>query len=101
MDCWVWEEHWAKEEKEHQEREAAMHQEAAIKKAMKTVAKRAQEDTEEKQAEAVKKIRVAEEMVRQQEEAEASRQKSVVTKKWVREENMVARPSGMPGPGLW
>ena len=62
--------------------------------------KRAQGDTEERQAEAAKKVRAAEETARQREEAEASKQKSVATKKQAREENMVARPSGMPGPGL-
>ena len=82
------------------EREAAVRWEAAIKKAMETVEKRAQEDMEEKHAEVLKKIWVAEEMVRQRAEAEASRQKSVVTKKRAREENVVARPSGMLGPGL-
>ena len=40
----------------------------------------------------------AKETARQWEEAEASKQKPVVMKKWVREENAVARPSGMPGP---
>ncbi|KIM60548.1 hypothetical protein SCLCIDRAFT_26591 [Scleroderma citrinum Foug A] len=67
---------------------------------METAEKRAQEDTREKRAEALKKIQVAEEMARQWAEAEASRQKSVATKKRVREENAVAGPSGMPGPGL-
>ena len=62
--------------------------------------KRAQGDTEERQAEAAKKVRAAEETARQREEAEASKQKSVATKKQAREENMVAGPSGMPGPGL-
>ena len=98
-DCWVREEHWAKEEKEHQEREAAVHWEAVIKKATVTVEKRAQEDMEEKWAEATKKIWAAEEMARQREEAKASKQKLVATKKWARE-NTVARPSGMLGPGF-
>ncbi|KIM61750.1 hypothetical protein SCLCIDRAFT_25556 [Scleroderma citrinum Foug A] len=90
----------AKEEKERLEREAAMCQEVAIKKAMETAEKRAQEDTEEKHAEALKKIWAAKETARQQVEAEASRQKSVAMKKWAREENAVAGPSGMPGPRL-
>ena len=71
----------------------------AIKKATEMVEKRAQEDMEEKCAEALKKIWAAREMARQQEEAEASRQKSVVTKKQAREENVVAGSSGMSGPG--
>ncbi|KIM61585.1 hypothetical protein SCLCIDRAFT_25726 [Scleroderma citrinum Foug A] len=96
----VREERRAKEERERQEKEAAVHWEAAIKKATEMAEKRAQGDTEEKQAEAAKKVRVAKETVRQREEAEASKQKSVATKKQAREENMVARPSGMPGPGL-
>ena len=100
VDHWVWEERRAKEEKERLEREAAMHREAAIKKAMETVEKRAQEDTVEKWAEAMKKIRAAEETARQWEEAEVSKQQSVVMKKQVREENAVAGPSGMPGPRL-
>ena len=95
-DCWVWEECWAKEE-----REAIVHQEAAIKKVMEMVGKRAQGDMEERQVEAAKKMQVAEETVRQWEEAEASKQKLVMMKKQAREENMVARPSGMPGAGLW
>ena len=97
----VWEECRAKEEKECLEREAAMCQEAAIKKAMEMAEKRAQEDTEEKCVEAPKKIWVAKEMARQRAEAEASRQKLVTMKKQAREENVVARPSGMPGSGLW
>ncbi|KIM51794.1 hypothetical protein SCLCIDRAFT_33176 [Scleroderma citrinum Foug A] len=100
VDRRVWEERQVKEEKERLEREAAVHREAAIKKATETAEKRAQEDMEEKHTEALKKIRVAEEMARQRAEAEASRQKSVATKKWAREENAVAGPSGMPGPGL-
>ena len=68
--------------------------EAVIKKAMETAEQRAQEDTEEKWAEAVKKIWAAE-------KAGASKQKPVAMKKWAREENVVAGPSGMPGPGLW
>ena len=99
-DHWVREEHRVKEEKECLEREAAMCQEVAIKKATETAEKRAQEDMVEKQAEAMKKIWAAKETARQQEEAEASKQKSVVTKKWVREENVMARSSGMLGPGL-
>ena len=78
-----------------------MHREVAIKKAMETVEKRAQEDTVEKWAEVMKKIWVAEETARQQEEAEASKQKSVTMKKRAREENAVAGPSGMLGPRLW
>ena len=89
-DCWVREECWVKEEKEQLEREAAMPREAAIKKAMETAEKRAQEDMEEKCTEALKKIWAAEETVRQPAEAEASRQKSVVTKKQAREENAAA-----------
>ena len=99
-DRQVREERRVKEEKERLEREAAMRREAAIKKATETAEKRAQEDTEEKRVEVLKKIRVAEEMVRQWAEAEASRQKSVAMKKQAREENTVAGPSGMPGPGL-
>ena len=72
-----------------------------IKKVTEIAEKRAQGDTEERRAEAAKKIRVAAEMARQWEEAEASKQKSVTMKKQAREENAVARPSGMPGPGLW
>ena len=82
-------------------REAAVHREAAIKKATEMAEKRAQGDTEERRAEAVKKIWAAKKMARQQEEAEASKQKSVAMKKRAREENVVARPSGMPGSGLW
>ena len=89
-----------KEERERQEREATVHQEVAIKKAMETAEKRAQGDTEERWAEAVKKVQVAEETARQREEAEASKQKSVTMKKRAREENTVAGPSGMLGPGL-
>ncbi|KIM67449.1 hypothetical protein SCLCIDRAFT_20971 [Scleroderma citrinum Foug A] len=99
-DHQVQEERWAKEEKERLEREAAVRQEAAIKKAMETAEKRAQEDTEEKCAEALKKIWAAEETVRQRVEAEASRQKSVTTKKQVRRRTRWPGPSGMPGPGL-
>ena len=99
-DRWVWEEHRAKEEREHQEKEAAVRWEVAIKKAMEVAEKRAQGDMEERQAEAAKKVWAAEETARQREEAEASKQKSVATKKRAREENVVARPSGMPGPGL-
>ena len=40
-------------------------------------------------------------MVRQWEEAQALKQKSVMTKKQAREENVAARPSGMLGSGLW
>ena len=90
-----------KEEKEHQEREAMVHWEAAIKKATEKAERRAQEDTEERWVEAEKKIRVAKETMRQWKEAEASKQKPVTMKKWAREENAVARPSGMQGPGLW
>ena len=90
-DCWV--------QEEHQEREADMCWEVAIKKAMEMVEKRAQEDMEEKQAEVVRKIQVAEEMARQQKEAEASNKKLVMMKRQARKENMVAGPSGMPGPG--
>ncbi|KIM64475.1 hypothetical protein SCLCIDRAFT_23484 [Scleroderma citrinum Foug A] len=90
----------AKEERERQEREATVCQEAAIKKATEMVEKRAQGDTEERRAEAVKKVQVAEETARQREEAEASKQKSVVMKKRAREESVVAGPSGMLGPGL-
>ena len=54
----------------------------------------------EKWAEAMKKIQVAKETARQWEEAEASKQKLVATKKRAREENAVAGPSGMPGPRL-
>ena len=61
----VREERQAKEEKERQEREAVVRQEAVIKKATEMAEQRAQEDMEEKQAEAVKKIRVAEEAARQ------------------------------------
>ncbi|KIM51109.1 hypothetical protein SCLCIDRAFT_33725 [Scleroderma citrinum Foug A] len=96
----VREERRAKEERERQEKEAAVRREAAIKKAMETAEKRAQGDTEERQAEVAKKVQAAEEMARQREEAEASKQKSVATKKQAREENAVAGPSGMPGPGL-
>ena len=96
----VWEERWAQEERERQEREATVHWEVAIKKVTETAEKRAQGDTEERQAEAVKKIWAAKETVRQQKEAEASKQKPVAMKKQAREENAVARPSGMPGPGL-
>ena len=67
---------------------------------MQQLEKRAQEDTEEKHVEVLKKIQVAKETVRQRAEAEASRQKSVVMKKWAREENAAAGPSGMLGPGL-
>ena len=63
-DCQVREECWAKEERECQEREAAVHWEVAIKKATETVEKRAQGDTEERWAEAAKRIRAAEEMAR-------------------------------------
>ena len=99
-DHWVWEEHWAQKERERQEREATVHWEVAIKKVTETAEKRAQGDTEERQAEAVKKIWAAKETVRQQKEAEASKQNPVAMKKQAREENAVARPSGMPGPGL-
>ena len=71
-----------KAEKEHLEKEAAVHQEVAIKKVTEMAERRAQEDMEEKWAEAVKKIRAAEETTRQ------------------REESVVARPSGVWGPGL-
>ena len=54
----------------------------------------------EKWAEAMKKIQVAKETARQWEEAEASKQNLVATKKQAREENAVARSSGMLGPGL-
>ena len=94
-DRQVWEECQAKEE-----REAAVCQEVAIKQAMEMAEKRAQEDMEERWAEAVKKIWAAEETMRQQEEAEASKQKPVATKKWAREGNAVAGPSGLLGPGL-
>ena len=53
-----------KYEEERQEREAAMCQEVAIKKAIEMVKKRTQEDTEEKQAEAVNKIQAAKETAR-------------------------------------
>ena len=99
-DCRVREECQAKEEREHQEKEAAVRWEAAIKKATETAEKRTQGDTEDRQAEAAKKVWAVEEMARQREEAEASKQKSVVMKKRAREENTVAGPSGMPGPGL-
>ena len=99
VDHQVQEECQAKEEKECQEREATMHQEVAIKKVMEMAEKRAQEDMEEKQAEAAKKIWAAKETARQWGKAEASKQKLVAMKKWAREENMMARPSGMPGPG--
>ena len=100
---------WRQEEADHrvreerrakEEREAAVRREAVIKEATETAEKRAQGDMEERQAEAVKKFRAAEETTRQWKEAEASKQKLVATKKQVREENAVARPSGMPGPGL-
>ena len=58
------EEHRVKYEEERQEREAAMCQEVAIKKAIEMVKKRTQEDTEEKQAEAVNKIQAAKETAR-------------------------------------
>ena len=77
-----------------------MRQEAAIKKVMEMAETRAQEDMEERQAEAAKKMRAAEETVRQWEEAEASKQKPVMTKKWAREETTVVGPSGMLGPRL-
>ncbi|KIM70524.1 hypothetical protein SCLCIDRAFT_18635 [Scleroderma citrinum Foug A] len=99
-DCQVREERRVKEERERQEKEAAVHREAAIKKVMETVEKRAQGDTEERQAEAVKKVWAAKETARQREEAEALKQKLVATKKQAREENVVAGPSGMLGPGL-
>ena len=99
-DCRVREECQAKEEREHQEKEAAVRREAAIKKATEMAEKRTQGDTEDRQAEAAMKVWAVEEMARQREEAEASKQKSVVTKKRAREENAVAGPSGMPGPGL-
>ena len=98
-DCRVWEECRVKEERERQEKEATVRWEAAIKKMTETAEKRAQGDMEERQAEAAKKVWVAEEMARQWEEAEASKQKSVTMKKRARE-NAVAGPSGMPGPGL-
>ncbi|KIM61770.1 hypothetical protein SCLCIDRAFT_25577 [Scleroderma citrinum Foug A] len=106
-ECWVREEAAClkreaatiQRQEEHQEREADMCWEAAIKKAMEMVEKRAQEDMEEKQAEVVRKIQAAEEMARQQEEAEASNKKLVMMKRQARKENMVAGPSGMPGPG--
>ena len=68
---------------------------------MEAAEKRAQEDMAEKQAEVMKKIWAAKETVRQQEEAETSKQKPVTTKKWAREKNAVAGSSGMPGPRLW
>ncbi|KIM68365.1 hypothetical protein SCLCIDRAFT_20287 [Scleroderma citrinum Foug A] len=99
-DHQVREERWVKEERERQEKEAAVRWEVAIKKVMETAEKRAQGNTEERQAEAAKKVWAAEETAWQWEEAEASKQKLVAMKKRAREENTVARPSGMPGPGL-
>ena len=77
-----------------------MCREAAIKKVTEMAEMRSQGDTEERWVEAVKKMQAAKETVRQWEEAEASKQKPVATKKRVREENTVAGPSGMLGPGL-
>ena len=66
--------------------------EAVIKKAMETAEQRAQEDTEEKWAEAVKKIWAAE-------KAGASKQKPVTMKKQAREENAVASVHLSEGSG--
>ena len=83
-----------------EEREAVVHREAAIKKVMEMAEKRAQGDMEERWVEAVKKMWAAEETMRQWEEAEASKKKPVAMKKQAREENVVAGPSGLPGPRL-